>query len=207
MSDRDAFKDRERGLEEGYFLKREQELIKKMRERVALEKERSQLADKIGVTNDEILQALQDLGYNSENIKLLHLMPLVHVAWANGKISDRERKIILEAARASGIGEGSEAERHLEELLHDPPSDEFMEAQFMAIRAILQAVPEDSQKAIRENLTNYCTVLASLSKELFSLEPRISKAEREALDRVIHELTDHQRSAVKKILENDDSPA
>ena len=77
----------------------------------------------------------------------------------------------------------------------------------MAIRAIMQAVPEDSRKAIRENLTNYCTALASLSKELFSLEPRISKAEREALDRVIHELTDHQRSAVKKILENDDSPA
>ena len=82
-----------------------------------------------------------------------------------------------------------------------------MEAQFMAIRAIMQAVPEDSRKAIRENLTNYCTALASLSKGLFSLEPRISKAEREALDRVIHELTDNQRSEVKKILENDDSPA
>ena len=202
MADRDAFKERERGLEEGYFLKREQELIEKMRQRVALERERSQLADKIGVTNDEILQALQDLGYNSETIKLLHLMPLVHIAWADGKVSDRERKVILEAARASGIAEASDAERDLERLLHERPSDEFMDAQFMAIRAIMQAVPEDSQKAMRENLTTYCTALASLSKGFFALEPRVSSAEREALARVIHELTEPDSDVAKKILEN-----
>jgi len=202
MADRDAFKERERGLEEGYFLKREQELIEKMRQRVALERERSQLADKIGVTNDEILQALQDLGYNSETIKLLHLMPLVHIAWADGKVSDRERKVILEAARASGIAEASDAERDLERLLHERPSNEFMDAQFMAIRAIMQAVPEDSQKAMRENLTTYCTALASLSKGFFALEPRVSSAEREALARVIHELTEPDSEVAKKILEN-----
>ena len=202
MADRDAFKERERGLEEGYFLKREQELIEKMRQRVALERERSQLADKIGVTNDEILQALQDLGYNSETIKLLHLMPLVHIAWADGKVSDRERKVILEAARASGIAEASDAERDLERLLHERPSNEFMDAQFMAIRAIMQAVPEDSQKAMRENLTTYCTALASLSKGFFALEPRVSSAEREALARVIHELTEPDSDVAKKILEN-----
>ena len=202
MSDRDAFKERERGLEEGYFLKREQELIEKMRQRVALERERGQLADKIGITNDEILRALQDLGYNSENIKLLHLMPLVHIAWANGKVSDPERKLILDAARASGIGEGSEAERDIEKLLQDRPSVEFMDAQFTAIRAIMEAVPEDSQKAIRENLTTYCTALASLSKGLFSLEPRVSKAEREALERVVDVLTEQSGDAATKILEN-----
>jgi hypothetical protein len=129
-------------------------------------------------------------------------MPLVHVAWANGKISDSERTVILEAARASGIGENSEAERDLEKLLQDRPSDEFMDAQFTAIRAIVQAVPEDSQKALRENLTTYCTALASLSKGLFSLEPRVSRAEREAVERVVRELSAHGGDAATKILEN-----
>jgi len=59
-----------------------------------------------------------------------------------------------------------------------------------------------SQKAMRENLTTYCTALASLSKGFFALEPRVSSAEREALARVIHELTEPDSEVVKKILEN-----
>ncbi|HMX27796.1 MAG TPA: hypothetical protein PKC13_19550, partial [Blastocatellia bacterium] len=94
MSDKDIFSERERGMETEYFLKREQELIAKMRERVAREEERRQMAEAIGVADEEVLEALQDLGYHADTVKLLSVIPLVQVAWAEGGVSDAERELI-----------------------------------------------------------------------------------------------------------------
>jgi hypothetical protein len=43
MSDKDAFRERERALEESYFQKRERELIERQREKVALEHARPEI--------------------------------------------------------------------------------------------------------------------------------------------------------------------
>ncbi len=201
MSDKDGFKERERALEEGYFLKKEKELIAKMRERTALEAERHKLAEQIGVTNDEILQALQGLGYNHETIMLLHLMPIIHVAWANGKMSAKERKMIIEVARASGVAEASEADLRLGALLEASPSQAVWDASFLAIRAVLEAAPKEERDAIRHNVLSFSTGIASLSKGLFGFDTRGSGAERDALERVIKELAPSESAAAKEILE------
>jgi hypothetical protein len=44
------------------------------------------------------------LGYVPETVMLLHLVPLVQMAWADGGVSNPERALIVEAARAPGIG-------------------------------------------------------------------------------------------------------
>jgi hypothetical protein len=42
------------------------------------------------------------LGYVPETVMPLHLVPLVQMAWADGGVSDLERALIVEAARARG---------------------------------------------------------------------------------------------------------
>ncbi|MEP7270757.1 MAG: hypothetical protein ABI882_04600 [Acidobacteriota bacterium] len=201
MSDKDAFKERERALEDGYFLKREKELIEKMRRRTALETERRQIAEQIGVTNDEILEALQSLGYTPETVKLLPVMPLIHVAWANGKISPRERRMIIDVARASDIEEGSEADRRLETLLNESQPEAVWDANFLAMRAVLESLPAERRDEMRQSVLTYCTSLAALSKGLFGFDTGISAIEKEALERVIKEMAPPESDAARKILE------
>lgn len=200
MSDRDAFKDRERGLEEEYFLRKERELVEKMRRRVELEQQRGRIAAEIGVSNDEILQALQDLGYTPETVKLLHLMPLVQVAWASGRVETKERRLLLDLARASGIDEGSEADQKLAALLDSKPSDEVMEANLLAVNAVLQSVPEGERRQMQDDLIQYSIALASASRGLFGLEARISASEREVIERIVGEIAPENSETVRKLL-------
>ena len=87
MSDRNPFADSERGQEEEYFHKKEQELIEKMQRRSAIEAKRQELFQAVRVTDPKVLEDLQELGYTRETVGLLHLLPLVRIAWAEGKIT------------------------------------------------------------------------------------------------------------------------
>jgi hypothetical protein len=86
------------------------------------------------VADEEILQDLQDLGYTPETVMLLHLVPLVQMAWAEGGVSDSERALIVEAARARGVEAGSPADRQLAEWLTSRPSERLFERTLRAIR-------------------------------------------------------------------------
>lgn len=200
MADRDVFKERERGLEEEYFLRKERELVEKMRKRQEADRQRGELARSVGTSNEEILQALQDLGYNAETVKLIHLMPLLQVAWADGRVDSKERAKLIEVARSSQIEEGSEADQMLARWLDKRPSDEVIEAHLLAINAIIQAVPEEERQKMKDNLINYSITLASASRGLLGLESRISRSEREAIERIVSEVAPEQSEEVKKRL-------
>lgn len=199
MSDRDAFKERERGLEESYFQKKERELIEKQREKVALENARAKLSEKTGITNQQILEALEELGYNHETVRLLHLMPVIYVAWADGRMKDKERKMILEVARLAGISEGTQADDRLARLLDSAPSEEVWEASFLAIQAVLRAGNKEQVEQMRKDVLSYSDAVASLSKGLFGLELLGTGAERSALERVVNELGVESSQAAKEL--------
>lgn len=199
MSDRDAFKERERGLEESYFQKKERELIEKQREKVALENARAKLSEKTGITNEEILEALQELGYDHETVRLLHLMPVIYIAWADGKMKDKEKKMILEVARLAGVSEGTKADERLSRLLESAPPEEVWEASFLAIQAVLRAGDKDQVEHMRKNVLSYSDSVASLSKGLFGLELLGTGAERAALERVVRELGVESSKAAKEL--------
>jgi hypothetical protein len=167
MSERDAFAKRGRSLEEEYFRKNEQELIEKLRRRAAAEAELQQLGENAGVADEEILKHLRELGYTPETVMLLHLVPLVQMAWAEGGVSDRERELIVEAARARGVEAGSPADRQLAEWLTSRPSEQLFDQSLRAVRAFLQARPAEEREASQRDLLADLTAIASASGGLF----------------------------------------
>lgn len=187
MTERDAFADRARGLEEEYFRKREQDLIDKLRNRAAAEAELHRLGEQAGVADEEILQDLKDLGYTPETVLLLHLVPLVQMAWADGAVSERERALIIDAARARGVEAGSAADRQLADWLKSRPSERLFERTLRAIRAFLQARPEAERDASEHELLSYCTAIAAASGGVLGFHA-ISAAERAVLARLSSEL-------------------
>lgn len=191
MPERDAFADRGRGLEEEYFRKREAELVEKLRQRHAADATRQQLGERAGVADTEILQDLQELGYTPETVSLLYLMPLVEVAWAEGGVSDRERELIVEAARARGIEAGSTADALLTEWLTIEPSEQVFERNLRVIRAILAARPEAEREASRSDLLSTATAVAEASGGVLGFRA-VSPEERALLARISQELESKQ---------------
>jgi tellurite resistance protein len=194
VSERDAWADRGRALEEEYFRKREQELVEKLRRRAAADALRQQLSEQAGVADEDILQNLQELGYTPETVSLLHLVPLVQMAWAEGGVSDRERELILEAARARGIEAGTPADVQLTEWLTARPSEQMFERNLRAIRAILESRPETEREASRSDLLSTATAVAEASGGVLGFRA-VSPQERALLARISQELENKQGPA------------
>ena len=187
MTDKDGFKERGRALEEEYFHRKERELIAKMRERAAAESERQRIGATTGVADAQLLQDLQELGYTAETISLLHLVPLVQMAWAEGQVSMRERDLIIEAARARGIESGSAADGQLAGWLAKRPSEELFTTTLRAIRAMFESRPEAERAAGEKDLLSYLTSIATASGGVLGFGA-VNDAERAVLARVTQEL-------------------
>jgi hypothetical protein len=189
VSDKVEFPHREKRLEDDYFRRKEQELIEKMRQRASDEAQKKRLGDKTGVTDEVVLKDLQELGYTADTVMLLHLVPLIQVAWAEGDVSAKERELIVGAARSLGIDAGSAADRQLDLLLEERPPAIFFESTLRAIRAILEArAPEDRAKTERD-LLSLSDAIASASggfagfRKVSDQERQIIAHIREVLDK------------------------
>ena len=187
MTDRDAFAERGRSLEGEYFHRKERELIEKMRVRAAAEDQRRRLGQETGVVDDDVLRDLQDLGYTPETVMLLHLVPLIQTAWAEGGVTQKERELIIKAARSRGITAGSPADQQLGLWLAQRPSDELFEKTLRAIRTILQAQPEDERAASEKDLLALASAIATASGGIVGFRA-VSDEERQILAHISEEL-------------------
>lgn len=197
----DKFKERERALEDEYFLRKEKELIEKMRQRTAAETARQEMAAATGIADDAILTDLQELGFTRETVGLLHLVPLVQVAWADGAVQHNEREQITKIARLRGIAEGSQSDTELDAMLKTRPSEEFFERAMRVVRAMLKTLPAVEEEDSRRDLVAYCINIASASGGILGIGNKVSDAEKAAITSIARELETRRESAVKAVLQ------
>lgn len=200
MAERDIWEDRRRSYEAEYFQRRERELIAKMRERAAREAQRKELAEQTGVADEDILRRLEELGYTRDTVTLLHLVPLLHVAWIDGSVSAAERERILEAARLRGVEPGSAAHQQLESWLDHRPAEGFFEDTLRLIGDLLQALPDEEREQSRTDLVEYSAAIARASGGILGLGGKVSSAERELLDRIAREIERAHAGAAKQVV-------
>ena len=193
MAEHDAFADRERALEDEYFRRKERELIEKMRRRAAL-------GTATGITNQELLNDLEHLGYTRETISVLHLMPLVLVAWAEGIVDERERSLILEAARLRSIEPGTAAYKQLSEWLDKRPSNEFTEKTLRLIGALLETMPQEERAREVRDLVTHCMEVAEASGGILEIIGTISDEERQMIKRIADELERSRGAAIQRVI-------
>jgi hypothetical protein len=179
----DAFADRRRATEEDYFRKRDNELIDKMRSQTERTGARQRLSERVGGANDDLVQRLEAIGFTEETVLLLHLMPLVHVAWIEGTVSQRAAHQIFEAARDHGIEARSEADHQLQEWLRIRPSDMLFDEALLALSTLLQQRTRIDRERDAQDLLERCTAIAAASGGVLGFG-KISSREREVLDRI-----------------------
>lgn len=115
-------------MEDLFYRNLDQELLDQMKADMAADEDRSCLMAATGIQNAEIINQLMDHGITMESMAGIGLIPLIAVAWADGKMEDREREAILKAAAESGIDQDHACYALIGEWLKNPPAETLLES-------------------------------------------------------------------------------
>jgi len=152
MNDVIGIKARAKALEDSFFERENQELLRKLRALAAREDKKRTLREVLNVSDDEILEALVDLDIDTESIVAFGLVPLVEVAWADGSIHDKERQAILRAADERGITAGSTTYRLLQNWLQHRPDPRLLEVWRHYSKALMSSLGPEAGATLKERV-------------------------------------------------------
>jgi hypothetical protein len=176
-----------------YFHRLDADLIEIMRTRAASEQRRLRLAEASQVNEPSILQALEKLGFDSDTVLTLFLVPLVHVAWIDGSVSELERNRIIAIASLRGIKPNTPPYRSLVGWLDQRPTDEFFQRTLTVIERIFESLTAEESRAWREAILLCCREIALASGSHFSWGSNICAAERKLLRQISRGLQQNQQ--------------
>jgi hypothetical protein len=188
----DRFKERARGEEADHFRREDAKLIDKMRERARLSEIATALAAKLRIDEPELLRRVTDLGLNQETGAAILLAPLVQVAWAEGRVTDAERTIVLELAASRGVTAGMPAHDTLLEWLRQRPSDALFETAMEVMRAGFSVLAAQERDERIKALVASCRQVAEASggglARLLGMGDSVSGDESHVLDAILTKL-------------------
>lgn len=96
------------------------------------------------MTETELATTLRRLGVDARSHRALALLPLIQVAWADGRIQAAERAMIEDIARAR-YGLDDQALRVVDRWLREPPTAEDIDAGQRAMSALARHVVGQAQ--------------------------------------------------------------
>lgn len=176
-----SFQTSSRFLEETFFLEQDKVLIERLRAMKKMAETKEALSAVSGITNDAILSRLVELDIKPEVVAALVAVPLIEVAWADGKIDSEERELILTHANERGITPGSIEHDLLERWLTHRPEPNLLTAWQAYIQGLCERLTPDERKVLKEELL-YATRATAEASGGFLGFGRISKKEQEVLD-------------------------
>ncbi len=182
MSD-EFLHDRRQALEDSFFRKRDCELLQKLKEELAHELKRKELAAISGFTDVDLLDRLIRLDLGNNALAALSMVPLVRVAWADGRLLEKERDAILQAAVQSGISKSCPSYQCLLAWLEEKPDGELFQAWSDYVKALGETLSDTDRIALRDGLVAHARQVAEASGGFLGLGA-ISESEQAELDRI-----------------------
>lgn len=173
--------DRRKALEEEFFARQNQRLLQQLQETTAAKAQAEALAAASGITDAAVLQRLAAIGLNSETVAALALIPLIEVAWADGRLEAREQSALLAAAEQTGLSKGSAGYQLLEEWAKERPSPQVLAAWKAYVAALSSTLDAQAKQALKQDLLGRARAVAEAAGGFLGLGSRISSAEQAVL--------------------------
>jgi len=159
--------------EDAYFKEQDMEARAKLRARMDEDAKRVQReARKL-----ELADVVAALGFTGNRTKIFDLMPMVHIAWADGTVSRKERATILNVVKSRGIAPGSDAFQMVESMLEEQPSKAFMDETM----AILKQTLDGKEGA---SLVELCIGVAEASGGFLGIGESVDPEERAKIEEI-----------------------
>ena len=147
-------------------------------------RKQARLMGDVFATNDlELAAELESLGFNQERACVVDLLPLVQVAWADGRIQREERGRIMGVLRVRGLGPRSSAWEFIEALLEERPSEAYFDASLQVLARLLE-----KRSSTAQTVVSMCVQVAEASGGLFGMRRAIDANERKVLMQVAESL-------------------
>jgi hypothetical protein len=172
---------RRKALEESFFHRVNQELLENIRNESGKELKREDLASASGIEDRAVLDHFVELGLTVETVAAIAIVPLVQVAWSDGKLDDKERHAVLSAAAQYGIAFGSSARDLLSHWLEEQPAASLGEAWHEYISAVVAEYPASTINSIKSGLLGRARDVAEASGDVLGLGTKISSSEEAVL--------------------------
>ena len=179
----DDLRERGRNLEDEFFRRQDAQMLERLRERKGAEARREALTRATGITNAAILDRLAQLGVEAKTVAALRLVPLVEVAWADGRLDANERGAVLARAHAFGIAPGSPEATLLEGWLDYPPDTALQSAWTQLVQGLCEVLPPAEVARMRSGLLEGARAVAGASGGVLGLG-KVSAAESAAIARL-----------------------
>jgi len=174
-------------LEQQWFQEKEAREREKLREaferKAADEHNKRKIAGGLGTDDQAVIDRIHALGLDGDVVEVIHLLPLIQVAWADGAVSIRERTAILAAVEAHGVEPHSPAGLFVASLLEARPSDTMLEEILAILKDILAA-----RDLHPSSMLEACREVAEASGGLLGLGNKVSAEEQEAIRKVVRAL-------------------
>jgi len=127
-----------------------------------------------------LFERLTGLGIDADTVAALALIPLVEVAWADGRMDEDERRAVLKGADASGISAGGSSFRMLESWLAEPPQPDMLTAWREFIRLVCRDLSVEAQLRLKAGIVGQARAVAEAAGGLLGLGS-VSRQEERAL--------------------------
>lgn len=169
-------------LEELFFHEKNKALIEQHQRLEQLRHTRKALEEVSGIQNHQLLDKLMELDVSPAILASLAVVPLVEVAWADGTIHENERKAILSAATANGIGNISVDYELLETWMEKRPPKKLLKAWTHFIAGLCETMSETERNALKSELLSHAQAVAESAGGFLGLTSKISAQEQAVLD-------------------------
>jgi hypothetical protein len=107
--------------------------------------------------------AVKAAGYDADTIVLAELAPQIEIAWADGRMSSRERETILDAATHRDVQPHSRSHSLLVRWLERRPPDHFFRISRDVIQQMFRRLPGELKAHVRRSLLRECHAVAGAS--------------------------------------------
>ena len=124
----DALHERGHAMESAFFRGVDADLIAKMKAELQSGEDRAALLAATGIDSEEVIDQLIKQGISAQTLASVGLIPLVAVAWADGKMEDNERQAVLKAAAETGIKEGQGSYDLVSNWLANKPEADLLQS-------------------------------------------------------------------------------
>lgn len=137
------------------------------------------------MTDAELLEELGALGIDAASWRAVVLLPLVQVAWADGAVQEREKRLIREVAQAWGLS--GPAGATLDAWLDQRPSDDLLAKGRQVLVQLAnrhRGLGADLPENLLETVQAFCLGVARSAGGLFDTLFTVDASERAALDEI-----------------------
>lgn len=128
------------------------------------------------MTDAQLTAALATLGLDERSYPAVALLPLIEVAWADGRVQRAERRLIRQTVEQYGMPvSGAWLDRWLERR---PPTTQFLTARQVLLALMQRAGTGSDAPDTLESLLELCHRVAAIAGGLFGIAFTVTAGER-----------------------------